>query len=110
MGRWPFRPRAAACCDLALEDAHDVALLHNEEFLPVDLHLGARPLAEQHLVALLDVEGRDLAGLVAGAWADGDDLALLRFLGCRVRNDDAASCLGFAIDAANHHAVMQRTE
>ena len=37
--------------------AEDVALLHDEQVLAVDLDLGARPLAEQHAVAGLDVEG-----------------------------------------------------
>src|SRR5246127_667707 len=32
-------------------DAHDVALLHDNKLLVVDLDLGARPLAEQHAVA-----------------------------------------------------------
>jgi hypothetical protein len=33
------------------EDAHDVAFLHDQEVLAVDLDLGARPLAEQHALA-----------------------------------------------------------
>ena len=36
--------------------AHDVGLLHDQEFLAVELDLGARPLAEQHAVADLDVD------------------------------------------------------
>jgi hypothetical protein len=42
----------------ALDDAHDVAFLHDQQLLAVDLDLGAGPLAEQHAVAGLDVEGR----------------------------------------------------
>src|SRR4051794_27173457 len=45
---------------LALDDAHDVALLHDQEFLAIKLHLGAGPLAEQHAVTGLHVEGLDL--------------------------------------------------
>src|SRR5215467_10398974 len=30
----------------ALDDAHDVGLLHDQELFAVDLHFGARPLAE----------------------------------------------------------------
>ena len=41
------------------------------------------------------LEGHDLAALVAGAGADGDDLALLGLLGRRVGDDDAAGRLGF---------------
>src|SRR5215831_7430248 len=36
--------------DLGVEHAHDVALFHDEVLDPVDLDLGARPLAEQHAV------------------------------------------------------------
>ena len=72
------------------DDAHDVGFLHDQEILTVDLDLGAGPLAEQHLVALLDVERRELAGLVAAARPDGDDFALLRLLLGGVRDDDAA--------------------
>lgn len=65
-----------------LDDAQDVALLHDQEIFAVDLHFRAGPLAEQDAVALLDVEGLDLAAVVAGAGADGDDFAFLRlFLG-----------------------------
>ncbi len=95
---------------LALDDAHDVGLLHDQEVLAVDLDLGARPLAEQDAVADLDVERDELAGLVAGAGADGDDLAFLRLLLGGVGNDDAAGGLLFGLDAADDHAVVQGTE
>src|SRR5882724_10826081 len=45
--------------------AHDVALLHDEEILAIDLDLGAGPLAEQHLVADFHVQWDQLSGLVA---------------------------------------------
>ena len=54
-------------------------------FDAVDLDLGARPLAEQHPVADLDVDRDELAGLVAPAGADGDDLALARAFPWRYR-------------------------
>ncbi len=54
--------------------------------------------------------GDDLAGLVAGAGADGDDLALLGLLGGGVGNDDAAGGLGLAVDARDDDAVVQGTE
>src|SRR5258705_2991694 len=73
-----------------LENGEDVFLAHDEEFLVVDLDLGARVLPEQDLVAGLHVERHLLAVVVDLAVADGDDLALLRpFLG-RVRDDDPA--------------------
>src|SRR5208337_1766005 len=56
---------------LALDDAHDIGLLHDQELLTIDLHLGARPLAEQDAVARLHIELLQLAVLVARAGADG---------------------------------------
>src|SRR5689334_9608237 len=64
------------------DDPEDVAFLHDDQVFTVDLDLGARPLAEQNLVARLDVERRNLALFALGASADGDDFAFLRlFLG-----------------------------
>ena len=63
----------------ALDHAHDVAFLHDKEILAVDLDLGARPFAEQHDVAELEIDRDQLAVLVAGTRADGDDLALRGF-------------------------------
>jgi hypothetical protein len=74
----------------ALEHPHDVALLHDQVFLTVDLDLGAGPLAEQHPVADLEVDRDELAVLVAAARADADDLALLRLLLGGIGNNDPA--------------------
>src|SRR6185437_15378441 len=76
----------------------------------VDLHFGARPFAEQHAVAGLHVDRHELAVLVAGARADGDDLAFLRLFLCGVGNDDASRGLRFPLDAADQHAVMEWPE
>src|ERR1700683_1280217 len=93
-----------------VEHAHDVGLLHDEELLAVNLDLGARPFAEQHAIADLDVDGNELAGLVAATRANGDDLALRGFfLGC-VRDNDAAGRLLLGIDALNDNAVVKRTK
>src|SRR5579862_499577 len=74
----------------AFDDAHDVALLHDQEMLAVDLDFGARPFAEQHGVAVLQIDRDQLAGLVAATGADGDDLALRGLLLGGVGDDDAA--------------------
>src|SRR4029450_7888452 len=55
------------------EDAHDVAFLHDQEILTVDLDLGAGPLAEQHAIADLEVDRDQLAGFVAAARTNGGD-------------------------------------
>src|SRR6201994_1386069 len=92
------------------ENAHDVALLHDEQVSAVDLDLGARPLAEQHAVADLDIDRDQLAGLVAATRADGDDFALRGLFLGSVGDDDAASSLLFGVDALDHDAVVKRTE
>src|SRR6185437_16211430 len=95
---------------VAFDDAHDVGLLHDEEFLAVDLDLGAAPLAEQDPIPSLEIEGNELAAFVSGARANGDDFALLRLLLGGVRNDDAALRLFLAFNATDDDAVMQGTE
>src|ERR1700675_490415 len=90
------------------QHAHDVALLHDQEFFAVELDLGAPPFAEQPAVADLEIDRDQLAGFVAAAWADRRDFALRGlFLGA-VRNDDAACGFVFGIDAFDHDAVVER--
>src|SRR5690348_5045372 len=95
---------------LALDDAHDVAFLHDDQLFAVELDLGAGPLAEQHPVARLDVERMELAILTPRAGAYGDNLALLGLLLGGVWDDDPAGGLFLLLEAANHHAVVQGTE
>src|SRR5664280_1667702 len=38
------------------ENAHDVAFLHDQQFLTIELDLGAGPFAEQHAVADLEID------------------------------------------------------
>ena len=73
--------RCRACGSVAFDHAHDVFLAHDEEFIALHLHGLAGILAEQHLVAGLDVERDQLAVVVLLALADGDDFALVGFLG-----------------------------
>ncbi len=86
-----------------LDHAHDVGFLHDQEILAVDLDLGAGPLAEEDAIADLDVDGNELPALVAGAGADGNDHALLRFFLGGVGDDDAASSFSSASTAARRH-------
>src|SRR5580693_3656729 len=90
--------------------AHDVGLLHDQEILTVELDLGARPLAEQHVVAGLQLDRNNLAGLVAAAGADGDHFAFGRLFLDGIGNDDAALGLGLGVDTLDDHPVMQRPE
>src|SRR6202035_531934 len=92
------------------QHAHDVALLHDQEFLAVELDLGARPFAEQHAVADLEVDWDQLAGFIAAARADGGDFALRGLFLGGVGDDDAALGLFLGVDSFDHDAVMQRTK
>src|SRR5690349_6020363 len=78
---------------LALDHAHEIGLLHHQEFLALDPHLGTGPFAEENPIARPDVERLDLAALVARSEPDGDDLALHRLFLRGVRDDDAAGGL-----------------
>src|SRR5260370_9246906 len=90
------------------DHAHDVALFHDQVVDAVDLDLGARPFAEQHPVAFLEVDRDELAAFVAATWTDGDHLSLSRLLFGGIRNDDSACGLTLCVDAGNHHAVVKR--
>src|SRR5215467_11349956 len=72
------------------QHAHDVGLLHDQEFLAIELDFGARPFAEQHPVAHLEVDRDELAGLVAPARTDRRNLTLRWLLLRGIGNDDAA--------------------
>ena len=90
----------------AFKHAEDVALLHDEEVLIIDLNFGAGPLAEQHPIAGLDVERLYLALLIAGTRACSDDLALLGLFLSSIGNNNAATGALVLLDAA----VVQRTK
>src|SRR3954453_7155717 len=92
------------------EHAEQVGLAHDQQRVAVDLDFGARPLAVQDLVALLDIERSDLAVLAAGARPDRDDFALLRLFLGGVRNDDPAGRLGFLLKRLDHNTIMKRPE
>src|SRR5712671_1685212 len=89
---------------------HNVALFHDEVIDTVDFDLGARPFAEQDAVADLDVDGDELAALVAAARSNGDDLALLWLLLGGVGDDDATRGLRLGIDSLDDNAVVKRSE
>src|SRR5829696_2982833 len=93
--------------DHALDDAHHIGFLHDDEVLAVDLHLRAGPFPEQDAIAGLHVERHELAALIASTGPGGDDLPFLRLLLGGIRNDDATLRLLFGVDAADHDAVVQ---
>src|SRR2546430_1957447 len=87
------------------ENAHDVAFLHDQQILTIELDLVARPLAEQHAVANLEIDRNQFAGFVTATWADCSDFALRGLLLGTIRNDDAASGFVFGVDTLDHDAV-----
>ena len=94
----------------AFKHAKNVALLHDQELLTIDLDFGAGPFAEQHPIAGLHIERLNLALLIAGTGSCGDDLALLRLFLGRIGNDDAALGALVLLDTAYDDAVVQRTK
>src|SRR4051795_1402708 len=90
-----------------LEHAHDVAFLHDQELVAVELDLGAGPFAEQDPVADLDPHRHQIAGLVAGTRADGQDLALHRLFLGGIGDDDPALGLVLVLDALDGDAIVQ---
>jgi hypothetical protein len=92
------------------DDSQNVRFLHDQQFFAVDLDFGARPFAEQDLVASLDVERLMRSPSSSYAPAYSDDFAFLRlFLGA-IGDDDPASGLFLGLDAADEDAVVQRTK
>src|SRR5262249_16697951 len=61
-------------------------------------------------IAWLHIERVDDAFLVGRAWADGNNLALLRLPLRGIGNDDAAFGALVLLDTAYDHAVVQRTK
>src|SRR5690606_38457333 len=89
----------------------DLVLAHHQQVFAVDLDgVAAGVRTEHHLVTDLDGQRTDFAVVQNLAGTDGDDLALVRLLGSRTRQHDAASGLGLFFAATDDDAVMQRTK
>src|SRR5260221_5144808 len=94
----------------AVHDGHDVFFAHHHELVALDAHGGAGILAEEHLVADLEVDRDELAVLVLLAGSDGEHFALVGLLGGGVGNDDSRCGLTLFFESLDDHAVMQRTQ
>src|SRR5205085_6632459 len=79
-------------------DGHDVFFAHDQQFLAVDLDGLARVFAEQHAVADFHFQRTDVAVFLHFAVAHGENLTLVRFLGCCIRNDEAGRSFGFLVE------------
>jgi hypothetical protein len=92
------------------DDAHDVALVHDQVLDTLDLDLLTGPFSEQNAVTHLDAKGLDPTLVIACPCPDGDDLTFLRPLLSRVGNNDAVCGSVVLIDAPEDDAVMQWPE
>jgi hypothetical protein len=91
----------------AVDDAHDLGSLHDDQLLAVDLDLAPSPLAEEDTIASLDIERVNLAVF---AKSDRDDVAFHRFFLGGVGSDDPSRCLRLLRAAPHDHAIVQRSE
>src|SRR5215472_4048136 len=94
----------------ALDEAHDVGFLHDDQFLAVDLDFAPWPLAEEDTIAGLDIERVNLAVFATGTRPDGNNFPLHRLFLGGVGNDDPARRLRLLLDAPHEHAIVQRFE
>src|SRR3990172_419623 len=93
-----------------LDYGEDIGFFEDEELPVFDLDFRAGVLGEEDDVALLHVHRDALAVVVGAAGADGQDLAFLRLLFRRLRQDDAAGRLLLFFERVDDHAVAQRLE
>src|SRR6266478_4354666 len=112
--KWCSRSTAARGNRLGAENAENVLLLHDQVLLAVQGDLAARVLAEQHAIAGLDVQGGLLAVLADRAFADGEDLALLRLFLDPLDQDAVVErvqgglqCLGHGADTSSFRCVRR---
>src|SRR5881396_1468509 len=98
------------CAAASVHDGHDVFFAHHQQLVAVDLDGGAGVLAEEHLVADLDVDGAHFPILVLLAGAHREHFALVGLLGGGVGDDDSRRGLTLLFEALDDHAIVQRTQ
>src|SRR5690606_30176947 len=75
-----------SCRKVALIDnAQDIAFLHDEQFLTVKFDLGTGIFGEQHLIANLDIHLDPLAIVITTTSTSGQNFPLLWFFFCCFR-------------------------
>src|SRR5690606_35759555 len=95
---------------VSAEQGVDVVFPHHQVLVAVELDLGAAVLAEQDLVAGLDLGGTHAAVVEHLALAHRHHLALDRLLGGRVGDHDPAGGHLLFFHALDDHAVVQRLD
>src|SRR5262245_59773492 len=92
------------------DDSEQILFLEDHMVDAAQLHLGARPLAVEHLVADLDVERLQPAVFQPLALADSHDLALHGLLLGGVGNDDTGLGLGLGGQRLEQQPIVQGLE
>jgi hypothetical protein len=92
-----------------LDDREDFVFAKDGELSVFEFDLGAGVLANQDLVALLDVEFDALAIFGVLPFANGDDFGLEGLLFGSVRDDDSSANLLLDVDTLDQNAVIKRT-
>src|SRR5881394_172350 len=109
-----YLPRSLRLCAGQLAVANDlgehVRLTQNQNIVGPELDLGPAVLAENDLVAFLEIHLDVLPVLVPSAGADGEDLAALRLLLRRVRQHDAADRSLLLIEDFDDQTVTKRLQ
>src|SRR5690606_11624931 len=90
-----------------LDDGQDVAFAEDQVLFAADLDLGPGILGEDDGVAHRHLQRHLLPAVQHLAGADGEDLALLRLLLRRIRQDDAALRGLFLLQGLDHHPVAE---
>src|ERR671935_1273106 len=98
--------------ELAVADdlGEHVRLTQDQNFLGPELDLGPAVLAEDDLVAFLEIHLDVVPVLVPSAGADGEDAPALRLLLRRVGQHDAADRSLFLIEDFDDQAVTKRLQ
>src|ERR1700749_3746079 len=94
---------------LGFNHGHDVFFAHDHQVFAVDLDLSSAVLAEQDLVADLDVQWTHLTVFENLALTYCYDLALYRLFGRGIGNHNAARGSTLFLQALHDDAVMKRT-
>lgn len=99
-----FNVRAAGT---SADDAEDVGLGEDEDFLAVDFDFGAAVFGDEDFVADLYVEDDVVAVVILAAGAECEHFSFLGFFLGGVRQDDAAGADGFRFEAFDEDALSE---
>jgi hypothetical protein len=89
------------------DDAEDIGLGDDENFLSVELHFGATIFGNENLVADLDGKLDGLAILILASGSEAQDLGFLRFFLRGIWKDDSAGTDGVGFEAFYKDALSQ---